>query len=159
MSYQKTKLSINLDCIEKTYRSGVIQSLETIQFMVSLWRWKLEQRPQLLNFFHLWQLLQGVASFHSYHALSPALTSVTSCCQLWQLVQDVASFASTWRLIPKSTDQLYALPINCIGVDFIIQVCYAATEKRTKIQFFPVMLHGGQNWTLHSFGRMSLKIT
>ena len=36
----------------------------------------------LLKFFHLWQLLQAVASFHSYHMLSPALTSVANCRRL-----------------------------------------------------------------------------
>ena len=88
----------------------------------------------------------------------PSLTAATSCRQLSQLshavasfdiccklspVKAVASFASTWRLIHKSADQLYAIPIDCIAVDLIIQDS-AMLQQKKKIQFFPVMLHGGQ---------------
>ena len=82
---------------------------------------------------------------------------VLNCCQLWLLVQAVASFVSTWRLIPKSTDQLYAIPIDCIAVDLIIQDS-AMLQQKKKIQFFPVMLHGGQKWILHSCGGWVLKV-
>ena len=61
------------------------------------------------------QLSHAVASFDICCKLLPALAANTR-----QLVQAVASFASTMRLIPKSTDQLYAIPIDCIAVDLII---------------------------------------
>ena len=122
--------------MKKTSRSVVIQNLETTQFMVSLWRWKLEQRPRMLNFFHLWQLLQAVASFDICCKLLPALAAVTNCCHPNRLHcsgfdnsglcyaatekkdpvfpsyvtwRTEMNFAFMWRLSPKSTDQLFAI--------------------------------------------------
>ena len=41
------------------------------------------------------------------------------------------------RLIPKSTDQLYAIPIDCIAVDLIIQVSAMLQLKREQKSSFP----------------------
>ena len=64
------------------------------------------------------------------------LTAATNCCQLWLLVQAVASFVSTWRLIPKSTDQLYAIPIDCIA-SFLLSDFLQDCDTVAKYQWWP----------------------
>ena len=82
------------------------------------------------------QLSRAVVSFDICCKLLPALAAVTNCCQLWQLVQDVASFASTWRLIPESTDQLYAIPIDCIA-SFLLSDFLQDCDTVAKYQWWP----------------------
>ena len=81
----------------------------------------------------------------------PSLTAATSCRQLSQLshavasfdiccklspVKAVASFASTWRLIHKSADQLYAIPIDCIA-SFLLSDFLQDCDTVAKYQWWP----------------------